>query len=74
MTIINHENLIKIKINNKWFLKFGKYLITIPNLDIENLKQKLKIKTNQIVNVYYANNINNAQFLKTCFWKNFYKY
>ncbi len=73
MTTIKNEDLVKIKINNKWFLKFNKYLINIPNLDIENLKQNLVIKDDQIIDVYYANNIDNAKFWKTCLWKNFYK-
>lgn len=73
MTIIKKENLKKIKIDNQWFLKFDKYLIKIPNLDLENLNQNLEIKDDEIIDVYYANNINNPKFWKTCSWKDFYK-
>ncbi|WP_249728693.1 hypothetical protein [Spiroplasma attinicola] len=74
MTMIKNEDLEKIKTdNNQWFLKFDKYLIRIPNLNIENLKQNLEIKDDQIIDVYYANNIHNAKFWKRCLWQNFYK-
>lgn len=73
MTTIKNEDLKKIKIKNKWFLEFDKYLVSIPNLDIKNLNQDLKLKDDQIIDVYYANNIHSAKFSKTCFWKNFYK-
>lgn len=73
MTIIKNEDLKKIKINNQWFLQFDKYLINIPNFNIENLNQNLEIKDDQIIDRYYTNNIHNIKFWKTCFWKNFYK-
>ncbi|MCL8209574.1 hypothetical protein [Spiroplasma attinicola] len=73
MTIIKKENLEKIKIDNQWFLKFDKYLIKIPNLDLENLNQNLEIKDDETIDVYYANNINNSKFWKRCLWKDFYK-